>query len=74
MVELSLHDYLVMVSFVASIAGLVLLGDRHSGPTDDRTLYVFKFDAKRGLGVPTLQDFGRASSPPHKNFKLFVSF
>ncbi|MEZ2277010.1 MAG: hypothetical protein ACBR12_08850 [Microcoleus sp.] len=38
MVELSLHDYLVMVSFVASIVGLVLLGDRHSGPTDDRTL------------------------------------
>lgn len=38
MVELSLHDYLVMVSFVASIAGLVLLGDRHSAPTDDRTL------------------------------------
>ncbi|MEG4117415.1 hypothetical protein QUA43_08065 [Microcoleus sp. N9_B4] len=38
MVELNWHDYLVMVSFVASIAGLVLLGDRKSQPTDDRTL------------------------------------
>ncbi len=36
MVELNWHDYLVMVSFVASIAGLVLLGDnRNSQPTDD---------------------------------------
>ena len=39
MVELNWHDYLVMVSFVASIAGLVLLGDnRNSPPTDERTL------------------------------------
>ena len=39
MVELNWHDYLVMISFVASIAGLVLLGDRrNSQPTDDRTL------------------------------------
>jgi len=39
MVELNWHDYLVMVSFVASIAGLVLLGDnRNSQATDDRTL------------------------------------
>ena len=39
MVELNWHDYLVMVSFVASIAGLVLLGDnRNSPPTDARTL------------------------------------
>ena len=38
MVELNWHDYLVMVSFVASIAGIVLLGDRNSQPTDDRTL------------------------------------
>jgi len=39
MVELNWHDYLVMVSFVASIAGIVLLGDnRNSPPTDDRTL------------------------------------
>jgi hypothetical protein len=39
MVELNWHDYLVTVSFVASIAGLVLLGDnRNSQPTDDRTL------------------------------------
>ena len=39
MVELNWHDYLVMVSFVASIAGLVLLSDnRNSQPTDDRTL------------------------------------
>ena len=36
MVELNWHDYLVMVSFVASIAGLVLLGDnRNSQSTDD---------------------------------------
>ncbi len=38
MVELNWHDYLVIVSFVASIAGIVLLGDRNSQPTDDRTL------------------------------------
>lgn len=39
MVELNWHDYLVMVSFVASIAGLILLGDnRNSRPVDDRTL------------------------------------
>jgi hypothetical protein len=39
MVELNWRDYLVMVSFVASIAGLVLLSDnRNSQPTDDRTL------------------------------------
>ncbi|MEG5053490.1 MULTISPECIES: hypothetical protein [unclassified Microcoleus] len=39
MVELNWHDYLVMVSLVASIAGLVLLSDnRNSQPTDDRTL------------------------------------
>jgi hypothetical protein len=38
MVELNWHDYLVMVSFVASIAGIVLLGDRNSQPTDHRTL------------------------------------
>ena len=39
MVELNWHDYLVMISFVASIAGLVLLGDRrNSQRTDDRTL------------------------------------
>jgi hypothetical protein len=38
MLELNWHDYLVMVSCVASIAGLVLLGDRNSQPTDDRTL------------------------------------
>ena len=39
MVELNWHDYLVMISFGASIAGLVLLGDRrNSQPTDDRTL------------------------------------
>ncbi|MEG3844329.1 hypothetical protein [Microcoleus sp. herbarium14] len=39
MVELNWHDYLVMVSFVAAIAGLVLLGDnRNSVPVDDRTL------------------------------------
>lgn len=35
MVDLNWHDYLVMVSFVASIAGLVLLCDRNSQPTDD---------------------------------------
>ena len=36
MVELNWRDYLVMVSFVASIAGLVLLRDnRNSQPTDD---------------------------------------
>ncbi len=38
MVELNWHDYLVMVSFVASIAGLVLLGDRNSKPADDGAL------------------------------------
>jgi hypothetical protein len=39
MVELNWHDYLVMISFVAAIAGLVLLGDnRNSVPMDDRTL------------------------------------
>jgi len=36
MVELNWHDYLVMVSFVASIAGLLLLGDqRNSDQADD---------------------------------------
>ncbi len=36
MVDLNWHDYLVMVSFVASIAGLILLGDsRNSGAADD---------------------------------------
>lgn len=35
MVELNWHDYLVMVSCVASIAGLVLLGD--STATDSET-------------------------------------
>ena len=35
MVALNWHDYLVMVSFMASIAGLVLLCDRNSQPTDD---------------------------------------
>ncbi len=38
MIELNWHDYVVMVSFVASVVGLVLLGDRKSQPTDDRTL------------------------------------
>ncbi|MEG4271412.1 MULTISPECIES: hypothetical protein [unclassified Microcoleus] len=38
MVELNWHDYLVMVSCVASIAGLILLSDRKSQPRDDRTL------------------------------------
>ncbi|MEG4065700.1 hypothetical protein [Microcoleus sp. SVA1_A1] len=38
MLELNWHDYLVMVSCVASIAGLILLGDRKSQPRDDRTL------------------------------------
>src|SRR4028118_148046 len=38
MVELNWHDYLVMVSFVASIAGLVLLGDNRNSQQDDRTL------------------------------------
>lgn len=39
MVELNWHDYLVMVSFVAAIAGLLLLGDnRNSEAADDRTL------------------------------------
>ncbi|PSB46480.1 hypothetical protein C7B67_20200 [filamentous cyanobacterium Phorm 6] len=36
MVELNWHDYVVILSFVASIAGLLLLGDiRNSQPTDD---------------------------------------
>ena len=39
MVELNWHDYLVMVSFVAAIAGLLLLHDnRNSEAADDRTL------------------------------------
>ena len=39
MVELNWRDYLVMVSFVASIAGLLLLGDkRESKLAGDRTL------------------------------------
>jgi hypothetical protein len=38
MIVLNWHDYLVMVSLVASISGLVLLGDRNSKPADDRTL------------------------------------
>ncbi len=40
MVELNWHDNLVIVSFVASIAGLLLLGDKgDSQPADDdRTL------------------------------------
>ncbi|MCY7385903.1 MAG: hypothetical protein LH628_25725 [Microcoleus sp. CAN_BIN18] len=36
MVELNWHDYVVILSFVASIAGLLLLGDiRNSVLTDD---------------------------------------
>jgi hypothetical protein len=36
MVELNWHDNLVIVSFVAAIAGLLLLGDNGtSGPADD---------------------------------------
>ncbi|NJK69381.1 MAG: hypothetical protein HC789_08265 [Microcoleus sp. CSU_2_2] len=35
---LNWHDYLVMVSLVASISGLLLLSDRKSKPADDRTL------------------------------------
>ena len=36
MVQLNWHDNLVIVSFVASIAGLLLLGDKgDSQPTDD---------------------------------------
>ena len=36
MVELNWHDYIVIISFVASIAGLILLGDsRNSGAADD---------------------------------------
>ena len=36
MVELNWHDYLVILSFVASIAGLFLLGgNRNLQPTDD---------------------------------------
>jgi hypothetical protein len=38
MLELNWHDSLVLVSFVGSIAGLVLLSDRKSKPEDDRTL------------------------------------
>ena len=39
MVELNWHDNLVIVSFVASIAGLLLLGDKgDSQPADARTL------------------------------------
>ena len=42
MVELNWHDYLVMVSCVASIAGLVLLGDRTATdsphPADEKAL------------------------------------
>jgi hypothetical protein len=39
MVELNWRDYLVMVSFVASIAGLLLLGDkRESKLAGERTL------------------------------------
>lgn len=38
MLELNWHDYLVMVSFAASVAGLVLVRDRKSKPADDRTL------------------------------------
>ena len=38
MVELNWHYYIVMISFVAAIAGIVLLRDRNSQPTDDRTL------------------------------------
>lgn len=38
MIVLNWHDYLVMVSLVASISGLVLLSDRDSKPADDRTL------------------------------------
>ena len=36
MVELNWHDYILMISFVAAIAGLLLLGDiRNSAMTDD---------------------------------------
>ena len=36
MVELNWHDYIVIISFVASIAGLILLGDsRNSKAMDD---------------------------------------
>ena len=39
MVELNWHDYIVIISFVAAIAGLLLLGDnRNSESADDRTL------------------------------------
>jgi hypothetical protein len=42
MVELNWHDYLVMVSCVASVAGLVLLGDSTAidseTPADERAL------------------------------------
>ena len=36
MVELNWHDNLVIVSFVASIAGLLLLGDNRKSLTDDQ--------------------------------------
>ena len=36
MVELNWHDYIVIISFIAGIAGLLLLGDnRNSGVADD---------------------------------------
>lgn len=39
MVELNWHDYIVIISFVAAIAGLLLLGDnRNSEAADNRTL------------------------------------
>jgi len=39
MVELNWNDYIVIISFVAAIAGLLLLGDnRNSEAADDRTL------------------------------------
>ena len=39
MVELNWHDYIVIISFVAAIAGLLLLGDnRNRESADDRTL------------------------------------
>lgn len=39
MVELNWHDYIVIISFVAAIAGLLLLRDnRNSEAADDRTL------------------------------------
>ncbi|MEG4318896.1 MULTISPECIES: hypothetical protein [unclassified Microcoleus] len=38
MVELNWHDYLVMVSFVASVGGLVLLGDKGDSQRADDSL------------------------------------